>query len=135
MPESAFPQRLRDLRNARGLSQPELAKQASIGRSSITNWEAGDSEPVASGIRRLAEFFHVTADYLLGLAAHPAALRAGDWLVDDEQVERVEAGTDEPGHYWAVPIPSRWRIVDSSELARIRARVDAAQKRPRRSKR
>ena len=53
-----FMERLKELRVARavGLSQSAIAK-----------WELGKTEPTASAIILLADFFGETTDYLLGV--------------------------------------------------------------------
>jgi len=48
------------------LTQLELAKEIAIARPTITNWERGIREPSFDTLIKLAEFFDVSADYLLG---------------------------------------------------------------------
>lgn len=122
MPETVFAARLRELRNARGLSQPELAKQSGVGRSSITNWESGDSEPLLSAIRALATFFGCTADYLIGLTGHPQAVAPGHFLVDLDTFEAVRDGKPVGmGQRWYAVVPPRFVIVPPHEYARMDA--------------
>ena len=45
----------------------ELAKATGISQSAIAKWELGKTEPTASAIIILAEFFDETTDYLLGV--------------------------------------------------------------------
>ena len=49
------------------LSQMALAEATGISQSAIAKWELGKTEPTASAIVTLAEFFGETSDYLLGL--------------------------------------------------------------------
>lgn len=44
-----------------------LAKDFQCSKATITNWCYGYSEPRATEIARLATYFNVSADYLLGL--------------------------------------------------------------------
>lgn len=51
----AFGERLRELREAAGLSQAELARRTGIAQQSIAVWEAGKSDPGWSKVMKLAE--------------------------------------------------------------------------------
>lgn len=61
-----LPQRLKELRNEAGLTQKEIAEQIHVGQNSYSNWENGNRKPTAEITSKLAEFFNVSADYLLG---------------------------------------------------------------------
>ncbi len=56
-----------ELRNKRDLTQQALAKHMGVTRSSVNAWEMGISIPSVEKIIDLAEFFHVSVDYLLGV--------------------------------------------------------------------
>lgn len=45
----------------------QLANATGISQSAIAKWELGKTEPTASAIITLAEFFDESADYLLGM--------------------------------------------------------------------
>ncbi len=62
-----FKERLKDLRNAKHLSQMELSVKTGISQSAIAKWELGKTEPTASAIIALAKFFGESTDYILGL--------------------------------------------------------------------
>lgn len=64
--------RIKTLRVSRGLIQTELARIMSVTRSSVNAWEMGISVPTAAKLVELAMFFHVSADYLLGLSSAEA---------------------------------------------------------------
>ncbi len=57
--------RINELRKERGLSQDALAKQIGVSQKAIDYWERNVNEPKASYIILLADYFEVTADYLL----------------------------------------------------------------------
>ena len=63
-----FGERLKELRIARGLSQMQLAKVLNISQSAIAKWELNKTEPTASAIILLAQYFGETTDYLLGVS-------------------------------------------------------------------
>lgn len=60
-------ERLKELRKEKGLSQMELAKLTGLSQSSIGCWELGRTEPTASELIKLADFFGESVEYLLGL--------------------------------------------------------------------
>ena len=58
--------KIRELRKARGLSIPALAKELGVGENSISNWELGRFEPSLFAVIRLADYFDITIDELVG---------------------------------------------------------------------
>ena len=59
--------RIRELRESAGYkSQQSFADAFGIAQSTVGNWEAGKREPNYETTIRLADFFHVSVDYLLG---------------------------------------------------------------------
>lgn len=61
-----FGKRLADLRKKRGLSQYELAERLGFTRGQIANYEQGKREPDHDTLMKIADFFDVSIDYLLG---------------------------------------------------------------------
>ncbi|AFQ46294.1 helix-turn-helix domain-containing protein [Desulfosporosinus meridiei] len=61
-----FPDRLCTLRTSKGLTHQDMADMLGITRQAYSNYEAGKREPDHSTLRKLAEFFIVSTDYLLG---------------------------------------------------------------------
>ncbi|MBO6264039.1 MAG: helix-turn-helix transcriptional regulator [Clostridia bacterium] len=59
--------RIKDLRKEKNISQSELANAIGVSQKAIDYWERGVNEPKASYIVALADFFNVSADYLLGI--------------------------------------------------------------------
>ena len=62
-----FGERLKSLRTERNIGQNLLAKDLNLSNASISYWETGKQEPCAEAIFKLAQYFDVSADYLLGL--------------------------------------------------------------------
>lgn len=58
---------IRQLRLARNLSQVDLAKALGVTKQSISNWENNNIQPSIDMLIRIAQFFSVSTDYLLGL--------------------------------------------------------------------
>ena len=65
--KEVFSERLRELRQERGLGQIQLAKELDVGKSVISLWELGKCEPTLSKLITMARFFGVSIDYLAGL--------------------------------------------------------------------
>ena len=59
-------ERLRELRKEHTLTQESTAKELKISLKSYCRYETGEREPAASTLVRMADFYNVTADYLLG---------------------------------------------------------------------
>ncbi len=62
-----FATRLKDLRKENGIGQNQLAEQLGLSNASISYWENAKQEPSASALFKLANFFDVSVDYLLGI--------------------------------------------------------------------
>jgi len=62
-----FAERLLELRKEKGISQATLAKELQVSYSVVCYWETNRSEPTAPNLVKIAHFFGVSADYLLGL--------------------------------------------------------------------
>lgn len=63
-----FSERLLELRKERGLSQATVAKDLNVSLGIVCYWETNKSDPTASNIAKLARYFNVSSDYLLGLS-------------------------------------------------------------------
>lgn len=61
-----FAQRLVSLRKERKFSQNALALALGYSRGQIANYELGSREPDFSTLIRIAEYFDVSIDYLIG---------------------------------------------------------------------
>lgn len=57
---------LKELRKNRNMTQADLSKSLNISASSIGMWEQGRREPDLDNLNRIADFFNVSTDYLLG---------------------------------------------------------------------
>lgn len=68
---SSFGKKLKALRNKRGLSQEAVAKEIDISRASYSHYENDHVQPDMNLISKLAIFFKVSSDYLLGLSEDP----------------------------------------------------------------
>lgn len=58
--------RIKKLRLEKKLNQPELARIMNVSKQTISNWENGNRIPDTLTIKKLADFFNVSTDYILG---------------------------------------------------------------------
>lgn len=66
MKRKTFAERLKELREERGLTQRELSEVLKVHHTAIRNWETRGSETNFSMLIKIADFFDVSIDYLLG---------------------------------------------------------------------
>ena len=64
-------QRLRDLRDDHDKTQQEIADVLNMHRSVYRRYESGERETPAWVVVKLAEYYHVSTDYLLGRTNDP----------------------------------------------------------------
>lgn len=57
---------LKNLRENQKLTQQDVADGISVNSSTYKNYEYGRREPDLKTVSKLADFYHVTTDYLLG---------------------------------------------------------------------
>lgn len=92
-----YGKRLKQLREEKNLSQKELTERLLLNRSTYARYETSSTQPDYSTLFKLADFYDVSIDYLLGrsnirntedLAAH----RSDNVLEDlpDEAMREVE---------------------------------------------
>lgn len=62
---------LKKLRESRGLSQQKLASKFSLSQQSIYKYENSLAEPDLETLTKMADFFDVSVDYLIGNADEP----------------------------------------------------------------
>lgn len=62
---------LRNLRESRKLTQANMASILEIERSTYTKYESGKSKPDSIMLNKIADYFDVSIDYLLGRTSIP----------------------------------------------------------------
>ncbi|MCK8824344.1 helix-turn-helix domain-containing protein [Fuchsiella alkaliacetigena] len=61
-----LPMRLKELRKQKDLKQEKLASHLNLSRSTIAGYETGKRKPDYNTLEKIASFFNVSVDYLLG---------------------------------------------------------------------
>ncbi len=62
-----FAEKIKELRLDKKLKQCDLAKALSVDQRTISNWENSRNEPDFKTLVKIANYFDVSTDYLLGL--------------------------------------------------------------------
>ena len=116
--------RLKELREQAGYSQYSFADKFGVAQSTVGSWEAGKREPNFDTMQRLADFFGVSVDYLLGRETTPGgppepSVPGSKWIPvlgkvaagtpieaieDILDYEEIDAQTAASGDYFALQI-------------------------------
>lgn len=103
--------RLKELRKTRKLTQPQLAEKLNVGKSTVAMWETGDREPDYNMLQKIADFFNVSIDYLLGRPPIPPEGYPIDQELKIPLVGKIPAG---------FPIIAEERIEDYITVPNLR---------------
>ena len=105
-------EKIKELREIRNESQNKVSLALNIPRYTYANWEQGRSEPSANDLVKLADYYDVTVDYLLGreddFGNVVSSGQLTDQLKSDEQ-KLLRA-------YRAMPDVAKRKIVDDAEF-------------------
>ena len=75
--------RLAEIMEKTGTTHLELAKAIGVGRSTVSHYIAGRTEPDIATLIKIADYFHVSVDYLVGRDVKPETPYTGDPIVVD----------------------------------------------------
>lgn len=64
--DSEFPQRLRKLRERKGISRRVLSELCGLSKNAVSRYERGERSPSLADATILAEFFDISLDQLAG---------------------------------------------------------------------
>ena len=79
--------KIRSLREERKINQQKVAMDLQISQASISKYEVGSAEPDIGTIIKLAEYFNVSTDYLLGVSETKKPLTKSD--LTDKEIEHL----------------------------------------------
>jgi len=83
-----FGERFKSLRLSRGINQVEMAKIFGVTKQSVSNWENENIMPSVDMLIKIANFFNVSTDYLLGLTEQHALNTDG---LSELQIAHIQA--------------------------------------------
>lgn len=84
-----FGERLKALREEKQISQRELGQFFNLSQSTIAYYETNKKEPNKDTLQRLADYFHVSVDYLLGRTNDPRPASKTENSLDDPKLKRI----------------------------------------------
>ncbi len=58
--------RIKELRTAHNLTQVEFGNKLSVAKQTVSNWENNNIQPSIDMLIKIADYFGVSTDYLLG---------------------------------------------------------------------
>ena len=133
-----FSQNIKKLRKERKMSQSRLAQELQVTQQAVGKWETGKSTPDSETLRKIAEFFKTSVDFLLGvdkLVENAVAAVGGDFAIpiigtvkagynalaynDDYGVEYANVRNPEEYFYLIVNGDSRDPRIKDGDLALV----------------
>lgn len=99
--------RVRELRESKGIQQKELAIDLGVTQPTVSDWESGRKVPSAKNTAKLADYFAVSVDYLLGRADKKEAPTTKEMGIRIPVLGSVPAG---------IPIEAIEDILDWEEI-------------------
>ena len=63
---------LKELRDRNKISQKDLASRLGVAQNTLSNWENGNRHPDPEMLTKIADYFDVSLDYLLGRCDNPS---------------------------------------------------------------
>lgn len=113
-------ERLIQLRENKQLKQIEVAKLLNIGTVTYNRYEKGEREPDHKMLNKIANFFNVSTDYLLGLTDIP-------YTVDDYIAKQKKAGMQPVDNQYSADerkIIDMYRQLSEKDKGKIEGRLE-----------
>lgn len=120
-------EKIKLLRTSAGLTQEQLAESIGVATKTIQRYETEESRPDTYALARLASYFDVSADYLLGLIGYKNQLEEEYLKIrPDKQCNRFYAhylqcrnslSIDEDADYFAISLDNTHNISAQTEWA------------------
>ena len=86
MYKETFHQRIKEIRVELGLKQNLVSAETGINQSDISKYESGELEPNIEKLGKLAQFYNVSIDYLLG----NTPMKYKEWRPYNDEANRSE---------------------------------------------
>lgn len=77
---------IKELRNKKGIYQQDLADSLSVSKSTVAMWETNKREPDLTMLRKIAIFFDVSIDNLLGFSEEKVKETINNDIKTDESL-------------------------------------------------
>lgn len=111
--------RIKQLRTAKKLTQEELGKIINVTKVSISGYENGNRTPDTDTLKKIADFFEVSTDYLLGRQENTPPALADEsefdkWL-NDPRVDKFYKEFKESPEERKKALLAVWEIIKKQE--------------------
>lgn len=83
--------KLINLRESKNLSRKDLAQALNVSIETIGKWEDGTRNPTIPGLVAIAQFFHVSADYLIGIEEKEIIITEDEYKSLEQAKNALEA--------------------------------------------
>lgn len=87
-----FSERIKEVRESKGLSQTIVAEKLGVSKQSVANWENGNVMPSIDMLIKISRYFNVSSDYLLGME-NKKIINVSDLTL--EEVSHIQAIVDD----------------------------------------
>lgn len=105
--------RILDLMNKNKITAKKLTKEANLPASSITEWKNGKYEPSANAIAKIADYFGVSTDYLLGKDSQKQRTAPNGLPLTPEQIKLLDVTND-------FPVEDLQKLLEYAELLKLK---------------
>ena len=87
-----FPERLKQLRKEKGMTQLDLAQALGVSGGTVAMWETGKRKPQFETLAKLCDLFDTNSSFLMGSSEDPSSERLSDddieqlgaWAVEED---------------------------------------------------
>ena len=112
--------KLKELRKQKGLTLVELGKEVNLANNTLSQYERGIREPNISMLIKLADYFNVTVDYLIGREPKGKTIKSYHYYIIDEDYTLKKLGVTAP--------TSEMLILDESEFEALKYSLESNNK-------
>lgn len=112
--------KLKELRKQKGLTLVELGKKVNLANNTLSQYERGIREPNISMLIKLADYFNVSVDYLIGREPKGKTIRSYHYYIIDEDCTLKKLGVTAP--------TSEMPILDESEFEALKYSLESNDK-------
>jgi transcriptional regulator with XRE-family HTH domain len=116
--------RLRQLRNEKKISQEELSRLINISRPTYAQYEIDRRVPEYNTLERLADYFNVSLDYLVGRSEYRSLMKDNHWIFSEIDLSNEEMLDKVPMVYEGIELT----IEEKKEFMAIYRGISSARK-------
>lgn len=114
--------RIKELRKQKGLTLVELGKEVNLANNTLSQYERGVREPNISMLIKLADYFNVSIDYLIGREPKSKTIKSYQYYIINEDYTLNETGVTVPTSELEAP------VLDESEFEALKYSLESNDK-------